>query len=55
MFDDIQLKIWIRNGAKVCRSGTSRQELSNEHLLAKIGFDTAENGPLKVRQKLLDS
>ena len=35
-------------GAKVCKSCTSRQELSNEHLLAKFGFDTAENGPLKV-------
>ena len=38
-------------GAKVCKSCTSRQELSNEHLLGKIGFDTAENGPLKVCQK----
>ena len=28
-----------------CRS---RRELSNEYLLAKIGFDTAENEPLKV-------
>ena len=26
----------------------SRQELSNEYLLAKIGVDTAENEPLKV-------
>ena len=25
----------------------SRQELSNDYLLAKIGFDTAENGPDK--------
>ena len=30
---------------KKCRS---RQELSNEYLLAKIGVDTAENEPLKV-------
>jgi len=30
----------------LCRS---RRELSNEYLLAKIGFDTAENEPLKVR------
>ena len=33
----------------LCRS---RRELSHEYLLAKIGVDTAENGPLKVRQKL---
>ena len=30
----------------MCRS---RRELSNEYLLAKFGFDTAENEPLKVR------
>ena len=30
----------------LCRS---RRELSNEYLLAKFGFDTAENEPLKVR------
>ena len=29
----------------MCRS---RQELSNEYLLAKFGFDTAENEPCKV-------
>ena len=29
----------------LCRS---RQELSNEYLLAKIGFDTAENEPCNV-------
>ena len=29
----------------------SRQELSNEYLLAKFGVDTAENGPLKVCQE----
>ena len=70
MFDEIQLNIWIRNGEKVCRSGTSRQELSNENLLAKFGVDTllfenrttsdsdsdtAENRPLKVRQKVAKS
>ena len=40
--------------AKVCKSCSSLQELSNEYqcILAKIVFDTAENGPLKVRQKL---
>ena len=29
----------------MCRS---RRELSNEYLIAKIGFDTAENEPCKV-------
>ena len=33
----------------LCRS---RQELSNTYLVAKIGFDPAENGPLKVGQQL---
>ena len=32
-------------GAKACKSCRSRQELSNEYLLAKCGFDTAENEP----------
>ena len=36
------------SGAKACKSCTSRQELSNEYLLAKFGVDTAENEPLKV-------
>ena len=39
-------------GAKACKSCRSRQELSNEYLLAKFGFDTAENEPPKVCQKL---
>ena len=39
-------------GAKVCKCCRSRQELSNEYLLAKIGFDPAENEPLKVWQQL---
>ena len=30
-----------RKGAKACTSCRSRQELSNEYLLAKFGFDTA--------------
>ena len=42
-------------GAKVCKSCRSRQELSNEYLLAKFGVDTAENRPLKVCQKLAKS
>ena len=37
-----------RRGAKEYKSCRSRQELSNEYLLAKIGFDTAENEPSKV-------
>ena len=38
----------VLSGAKACRSCRSRQKLSNEYLLAKIGVDTAENEPLKV-------
>ena len=34
-----------RQERESCRS---RQELSNEYLLAQIGVDTAENEPLKV-------
>ena len=29
----------------------SRQGLSNAYLVTKIGFDTAENGPVKVRER----
>ena len=29
------------------------EQISNEYLLAKFGFDTAENEPLSVFQKLL--
>ena len=36
----------------LCRS---QREHSQEYLLANIGVDTAENGPLKVCQKLLNS
>ena len=39
--------------AKVCKSCKSRHELSNESLLAKFGFDTAENEPPKVCQKIV--
>ena len=41
--------------AKVCKSCRSRQELSNEYLLATIGVDKAENGRLEVCQKLVKS
>ena len=47
------LNFWIQRGAKACKSCRSRQELSNEHLLSKFGVDTAESGPLKVRQKII--
>ena len=40
------------SGAKACKSCRSRQELLNEYLLANFGFDTAENEPLKVCQKI---
>ena len=40
------------SGAKACTSCRPRQELSNEYLLAKFGFDAAENEPLKVCQQL---
>ena len=47
--DDCWLKFFRDlSGAKVCKSCRSRQELSNEYLLAKIGVDTAENEPLEV-------
>ena len=42
----------MRSGAKVCTSCRSRQEHSIEYLLANFGVGTAENGPLKVCQKL---
>ena len=47
-FDENLLKFCEWSGAKECQSDRSRQELSNEYLVAKIGFDTAENEPLKV-------
>ena len=47
-FDENLLKYWGLSGAKACKSCRSRQELSNEYLLAKFGVDTEENEPLKV-------
>ena len=41
-------KFWDLSGAKECKSCRSRRELSNEHLIAKIGFDLAEKEPFKV-------
>ena len=46
--DDKFLKCWGLSGAKACKSCRSRQELSNEYLLAKFGVDTEENEPCKV-------
>ena len=43
----------VRSGAKACGSCRTRKMLSNEYLLAKIGFDTAENEPSKVSYFLL--
>ena len=40
------------SGAKACKSCRSRQEFSNEYLLEQIGFNTAENEPVEVCQKL---
>ena len=37
-------------GPKECKSDRSRQELSNEYLVAKFGCDTAENEPSEVCQ-----
>ena len=57
MFGEFFGKILTRNcdcravqRSALCRS---RRELSNAYFLAKFGFDTAENEPLKARQ--LDS
>ena len=46
--DENLQKICEWSGAKDYQSGRSPQELSNEYLVAKITFDTAENEPLKV-------
>ena len=47
-FDENLLKFCEWSGAKEYQSDRSRQELSNEYLVAKSGFDTAENEPLKA-------
>ena len=48
-FDEKTLKYWSLSGAKACKSCRSRQELSNEYLVAKIGVSKAEDEPLKIR------
>ena len=47
-FDEFLKKIWISSGAKVRKSCRPRKTLQNEYLVAKIGVDRAENGPLKA-------
>ena len=42
---------WIQK-VQGTKSDRSRQEISNEYLVAKIGFDSAENEPLKVCHKI---
>ena len=46
--DEPLLNYWGLSGAKACKYCKFRQELSNEYLLAKFSFDTAENESLKV-------
>ena len=53
-------KIWCNSLEKSQKSGMaqrkkyrSRQELSDEYLLAKFGFDTAENEPPKGSKKCM--
>ena len=48
MLQELLRNILALSGAKACKYCRSRQELSNESLLAKIGFDAAENEPRKV-------
>ena len=51
MFDEVWLNFECgAKGAEVWKSCRSRQELSNEYLLAKFGVDTAENGSIYVCQ-----
>ena len=47
-FDENLLKSCEWSGAKECQSNRSRQELSNEYLIARIGFDRAESETLQV-------
>ena len=45
---DFDCVFLVRSGAKACVSCRTRKMLSNEYLLVKFGFDTAENEPSKV-------
>ena len=40
-----------RSGEKECKADRFRQEFSKEYLVAKVGFDSAENEPSEVCQK----
>ena len=48
MFEEISLNFLIRSGATVCISYGPGKVSKDSYLVAKIGFDTVENGPLKV-------
>ncbi len=57
MFDNFLFKIKNRkiqqqksdlSSREECGNGRSRQALSNEYLIAAIGLDTEDNGPIKV-------
>ena len=47
-FDENLLKFCEWSGAKEYQSDRSRQELSNEYLVAKFGFNAAENESSKI-------
>ena len=51
--DEILLEYWGLSNANVCKYCGSRQEFSKYYLLSKVGFDTAEYGPLKVGMWLI--
>ena len=64
MFDELLLNTILEFGTVQKRvklvdlvksSQSSFRTISNEYLLAKFGFDTAENEPLKVCQQLATS
>ena len=48
ILDKCSVKFWNLSAAKVCKSCRSRQKLSHEYAVAKIGVDTAENEPVEV-------
>ena len=48
LIDELLLEVCEWRGAKGCKSNRSRRELSNENLIVKSGFYTAENDLRKV-------
>ena len=46
-------RFWVSSGAKVWESCRSRKTLQNEYLDAKIGVDTAENEPSKLKSLMI--